>query len=118
MHARRLPLAFFVAVLCAQGCAIFPQRAGPSPEAEKIAVHEASPPGPRDYRMVKRLWVEPWSSAVSVPRYGSVEEGAADLRNQAVALGGDAVVNFGCYHSAVDPRSALYCNGTVIKYVP
>ena len=113
---RSLP-ALAVLGLFASGCAFFSPRVGPSPEAEKIGVYEAYPPGNRDYRKVKRLWVEPWASAISVPRYASVEAGAADLRNHAVALGGDAIVNFGCYHSDVNAGSDYYCNGTVIRYV-
>jgi hypothetical protein len=116
----RSSLGFPVAVLlalCVSGCSFFSPRVGPSPEADRIGVYEAYPPGSSDYRKVTRLWVEPWSSAISVPLYASAEEGAADLRNHAAALGGDAIVNFGCYHRDVDPSSALYCNGTVIRYV-
>ncbi len=110
------------ALALASGCALLmPEPAPYVAQADQIGVYEASPPGPRAYRFVKRLWVEPWQSAISVPRYASVEAGAADLRNQAVALGGDAIVNFGCYHSGRDAQpalhSALHCNGTVIKYV-
>ncbi len=103
-------------VLGLSGCSFLDTRAGPSPEAEKIGVFEAYPPGSRGYSVVQRLWVGPWRSAISVPKYASVEAGAADLRNQAVALGGDAVVNFGCYHADVNPGSAYYCNGTVIRF--
>jgi hypothetical protein len=100
------------------GCAYFETRlAAPATNADSIGVYEASPPGSAGYVLVSRLWVEPWKSAISVPRYGSVEAGAADLRNRAAALGGDAVMNFGCYHSGVDPRSDYYCNGTVIRFV-
>src|SRR4051812_37990904 len=104
-------------VLGASGCSFMDSRAGPSADAEKIGVFEAYPPSSRGYKVVQRLWVGPWKSAISFPRYASVEAGAADLRNQAVALGGDAVVNFGCYHSDVDPRSDYFCNGTVIRFI-
>ena len=112
-----LPLAV-VAIVFASGCTMFASRAEPSPKAGQIGVYESSPPGSRDYRFVTRLWVEPWKSAISVPRYASVEAGVADLRNQAVALGGDAIVNFACYHVAVDPNSDYRCNGTVVRFLP
>ena len=121
-HRIRALLASAVAVLCVSGCSLFAGRAEPSPEAVaqagRIGVYESSPPGSRDYRFVTRLWVEPWQSAIRVPRYATVEAGVADLRAQAVALGGDAVINFGCYHADVDPRSDYYCNGTVVRFLP
>src|SRR6185369_15360030 len=101
----------------AAGCSVLAPAPAPyTPEADRVGVYESSPPGSRGYRFVTRLWVEPWRSAIGVPRYRTVEAGVADLRAQTVALGGDAIVNFGCYHVAVDPDSDYICNGTVIKY--
>ncbi len=105
-------------VAAISGCSLYGTRADSSPEAGQVGVYESSPPGSQGYRFVKRLWVEPWQSAISVPKYSSVEAGVADLRNQAVALGGDAIVNFACYHAAVDPNSPYRCNGTVVKFLP
>lgn len=113
----RKSLAGVLAAVCASGCALYETRAAPSPEADNVTVHEAGPPGQRSYVLVKRLWVEPWQSAISVPRYASSEAGAADLRNHAVALGGDAIMNFGCYRSDTGSRSDYFCNGSVIRYV-
>jgi hypothetical protein len=114
---RLRPLAAVMALLCLSGCAYLnPKPAPDQAGADRIAVYEALPPDNREYRLVKRLWVDPWTSAIAVPRYASIEAGAADLRNHAVVLGGDAIMNFGCYHSDVDPRSFYYCNGNVIKY--
>jgi hypothetical protein len=114
---------FTVCLLCvfAAGCASVTGPAERSAQADKISVYETSPPGSRPYRLVKRIWVESWKSAFTVPRYGSDAEGAADLQNQAVALGGDAIMYFGCYRlDAGAPRESgagLICNGNVIKYV-
>lgn len=114
---------FTLCVLCvfAAGCTIFAEKRERSPEADKIAVYETVPPGTRPYRLVKRLWAGSWRSAFDVPKYGSNADGAADLQNQAVALGGDAVMNFGCFRLESDipaeSRPNLVCNGNVIKYV-
>lgn len=117
----RLMLAATVAFPLLAACAMVSGPSDPLPEAAaqagRIGVYESSPPGARDYRFVSRVWVESWQSAVRVPRYASVEAGVADLRDRAVALGGDAIVNFACYHAAADPKSDYYCNGTVIRYV-
>ena len=111
-----------VTLSCLEGCSVYAGRAGLPPEmaarSEQIGVYEASPPGTRDYRFVSRLWIGPWWSAVDFPAYPSIESGVAEIRAQAVALGGDAVVNFGCYHTAVDPNSDYICNGTVVKFLP
>ena len=118
LQSLRLALAVAAAAFGASGCAYFsPKMAPEQPQAGQIAVYEAFPPTMREYRLVKRLWVEPWSSAIAVPLYPSVGAGAADLRSHAVALGGDAIMNFACSHTRVDPRSDYYCNGTVIKFV-
>ena len=116
---RMIALTTGIALMLTAGCSLLmPAPAPYMPQADQIGVFEASPPGQRDYRFVKRLWVELWRSAVSVPRYPSIEAGVADLRNNAVALGGDAIVNFGCYHVAVDPQSDYICNGTVVRFMP
>lgn len=113
---------FTLCALCAfaAGCSSVTGRPQRSPEADKIAVYEAVPADPRPYRLLKRVWVEPWRSAFTVPKYGTIEAGAADLQNQAIALGGDAVMNFGCYRldAGIPPGSpvALVCNGNVIRY--
>lgn len=118
LHRLRLSVAAALAAIVTTGCAYISPKPAPSqPGADKIAVYEALPPERREFRLVKRLWVGQWTSAIAVPRYPSVAAGADDLRNHAVALGGDAVINFGCYHSRVDPNSSYYCNGNVIKYV-
>ena len=119
----KIAAGFTVCVFCAltAGCTSFAGNPERSPEVDKIAVYETVPPGPRPYRLVQRLWTESWRSAFNVPKYGSTADGAADLQNQAVALGGDAVVNFGCYRLKpeipAESRPDLICNGNVIKYV-
>ena len=105
----------------AAGCAGFGEPPERPPQADGIAVYEQQPPGSRPWRLVKRVWVEPWRSAFNVPAYESAAQGAADLQVRAVALGGDAVMNFGCYRLdagiAAESRPVLVCNGSVIKYV-
>jgi hypothetical protein len=113
--------ALCVLLLFTAGCADIGRRAERPAEADRIGIHERMPPGDRPYRLVKRVWVETWRSAFTVPAYASMEEGARDLQTQAALLGGDAVMNFGCYR--FDPgiptpsRTGLVCNGNVIKYL-
>ena len=106
----------------AAGCASVTDRAEPAPQAEKVAVYESAPPGSRPYRLLQRVWTETRQSKLRVPQYRSVEAGASDLQNRAAALGGDAIMNFGCYRAdpslAPDIGPGLICNGNVIKYGP
>jgi len=116
----RRTLAVSACCASAAGCAGIPANTGSATDADKIPVYDSEPPRYRSYGMLKRLWVTSWSSAAVVQSYGSFEEGAADLRNQAAALGGDAVINFNCTRlnaaSAPEADPKLICNGKIIKY--
>ncbi|HLX79150.1 MAG TPA: hypothetical protein VKS43_01055 [Burkholderiales bacterium] len=106
--------------LCAlaPGCSSVPE---PARTADKIAVYEADPPDHRPYRVVKRFWVTTWRSTGLVPTYRAVDEGRLDLQNEAAALGGDAIMNFGCYRfdadKSLESRPKMICNGNVIKFL-
>jgi hypothetical protein len=119
---RLLRRTLAVSAICASaaGCTSVATSPGPATEADKIPVYDSEPPRYRGYGLVKRLWVTSWSSAAVVPSYRSVEEGATDLRNQAAALGGDAILNFNCTRldPSAPPESSpkLICNGKIIKY--
>ena len=112
-------LAACAAGAISAGCSGVPTQ--PETTAGKIAVDEAEPPGHRPYSLVKRIWVTSWRSTNIVPSYRSLAEGTADFRDQAVALGGDAVTNFGCYRldatMPMESNPRLYCNGRIIKYL-
>ena len=121
---RRLHSAGFalgLSCVFAAGCASVTGSLERSPQADRIAVYDGIPQDPRPYRLVKRIWVESWRSAFTLPKYGSFAQGAADLQNQAVRLGGDAIMNFDCYDFAASfwrqSGPGLVCNGNVIKYV-
>jgi uncharacterized protein YbjQ (UPF0145 family) len=49
-----------------------------------------------------------------VPGYASIEDAMADFRRQAASLGGNGVINFGCYRYR---ESGLACNGTVVRFL-
>ena len=90
-------------------------------EADKVTIHESVTSAPPRYQIIKRVWVESWRSAFRVPTYRSQEEAAADFRRQAASLGGDGVINFGCYNRVISPNpppgSALSCNGTIVRFL-
>ena len=82
--------------------------------AGRIPVHESPTSAPPRFEVVRRLWVESWRSAFFMPTYASVEDGKADLQREAARLGGNGILNFGCY-ALLSGR--LVCNGTVVRFL-
>jgi hypothetical protein len=107
---KRIAVPILAALLAA--CASAPAPTDP----EKVGVYESVTGAPQVRSVVKRLWIESKATAFFFPSYGSVEEGAADLRRAAARLGGDGVVNFGCYRMSDAAGAPLRCNGTVVRF--
>jgi len=82
---------------------------------DQVAIHESVASAPPRYETIKRLWVGSWRSAFAVPRYASREDAMADFRRHAADLGGNGVINFGCYHPVDSDR--YICNGTVVRFL-
>jgi len=110
--------AFILALAAglASGCSALVERVEPVAQADQIGVYESAPPGKRPYVLVGRVWTGQWKTAFDVRHYATAEAGAADMRNQAVVLGGNAVMNFGCYRLNPASKPDLVCNGTVVKF--
>ncbi len=87
---------------------------------DQVSIHESVLSAPQRYVIVRRLWIESWTSAFMVPTYSSNGEAMADFRRHAASLGGNGVINFGCYNKVASPApppgSPLYCNGTVVRF--
>jgi len=111
-------LACLSALSILSGCATQAPMAPGNPD--QVSIHESVTSAPVRYQAIKRLWVESWRSAFVVPTYRSQQEAAADFRRQAASLGGNGVINFGCYSRVISPNpppgSALACNGTVVRF--
>lgn len=95
-------------------CAIKGPTAPVNPD--QVSIHESVLSAPPRYEIVKRLWVESWTSAFRVPSYASREDAMADFRREAASRGGNGVINFGCYRLPVD-GTRLKCNGTVVRFL-
>ena len=94
-------------------CATQPPSAATSPE--RVAIHDSVASAPPRYETIKRLWVGSWRTAFGVPTYSSREDALADFRQEAASLGGNGVINFGCYHPVDSDR--FICNGTVVRFL-
>lgn len=94
--------------------------AAPPADPQAIPVYESVTSTPKRYEVVKRLWTESWRSLLAVPGYESREEAVAAFRAHAASLGGDAVINFGCYRLPGVFGSGsrrLVCNGTIVRFL-
>jgi hypothetical protein len=114
----RWTVLFLVAALpaCASRAPVAP-RSTPA-TAEQVTIHESVVSAPVRYQVIKRLWVESWLSAFTVPSYGTREEGMAAFRQHAVNLGGNGVINFGCYRKpGIFSSARLACNGTIVRFL-
>ena len=101
-----------LAALALSGCASAPAPSDPA----RVRVYESVTGAPPVAGVVKRLWVESRMTALVFPSYRSAEEGAERLRQAAARLGGDGIVNFGCYRMSDAADAALRCNGTVVRF--
>jgi hypothetical protein len=81
---------------------------------EQVTVHQSQASVTARYKVIQRIWVDSWASALLVPTYASREEAAQMMRQKAADLGGNGVLNFGCYRRYSD--DSLGCNGTVVKF--
>ena len=110
---------FFSLTLALASLSLLAACATPAPTApagqDQVSIHESVASAPPRYVTIKRLWVGSWRSAFSVPRYASKEDAMADFRRHAAALGGNGVINFGCYHPVDSDR--YICNGTVVRFL-
>jgi len=109
-----MPKSIFLA---AAAMLVTPLLAGPAiaQDADQIKLYESVTSVPSGYTVLKRVWVGRWSSVFGVPSYATVEEGAAAFRQIAADLGGNGVINFGCYRKSEKQDASFACNGTVVK---
>lgn len=115
MHRLLIPAL----LLFLYGCATPAPADGVAASASKVTIHESQTDVPRRYEILKRLWTESLASATWVPYYDTVDEAKAAFRAHAESMGGDAVINFGCYPltGGLFSRRPLACNGTIVRYL-
>jgi hypothetical protein len=104
----------------AAACAMAQANAPAAPaDAQAIPVYESVTDTTRRFEIVKRLWTESWRSLLAVPGYESREEAVAAFRAHAASLGGNGVINFGCYRmpGAFGGGTRLSCNGTIVRFL-
>jgi hypothetical protein len=106
------------------GCAAAPALAqantpGAPADPQAVPVYESITDTTRRFEIVKRLWTESSRSLFAVPGYETREQAVAAFRELAVGLGGNGVMNFGCYQmpGAFGDGRRLACNGTIVRFL-
>jgi hypothetical protein len=105
-------LRFLPIAALAAGCASQPPAAQVS--VEQVSVHQSVASAPANFKVIKRYWADSWASAFMVPTYASQEDAMQAFRQHAADLGGNGIINFGCYRKHDD--ASLGCNGTVVRF--
>jgi len=112
----------FLAALfgCAAGSALAQANTPAAPaDAQAVPVYESVTDTTRRFEIIRRLWTESWRSPFAVPRYETRDEAVVAFREHAISLGGNGVINFGCYRlpGAFGGGTRLACNGTVVRFL-
>lgn len=117
---RSLATVFLAGLIGAAAASAAAQSNQPAPaDPQAVPVYESVTDTIRRFEIVKRLWTESSRSLFAVPGYETREQAVAAFREQAVGLGGNGVVNFGCYRlpGAFGGGTRLACNGTIVRFL-
>lgn len=118
---RSLATVFLAALLgCAAASALAQANTPAAPaDAQAVPVYESVTDTTRRFEIIKRLWTESSRSLFAVPGYETRELAVAAFREHAISLGGNGVINFGCYRlpGAFGGGTRLACNGTVVRFL-
>src|SRR5262245_56401346 len=110
----RIPALLALALLSA--CASTPS-GGAKTQSDDVKIYSPAALKQGDYQTVKRIWVESWRTALSVPSYSSREDGIESLKDKAKSLDANGLINVDCYgDSGLFGGSKAYtCYGKAIK---
>lgn len=82
-----------------------------------VTVYDATQISYDRYRVIKRLWVDSWMTAIGVPHEATREAALQSLVQAAEGLGADGLVNVHCV-GGTPSLSSYYCYGNAIKVKP
>jgi uncharacterized protein YbjQ (UPF0145 family) len=117
---RTLATVFLAGLIAGAAASATAQSNQPAPaDPQAIPVYESVNATSRRFEIIKRLWTESWRSLLAVPGYESREQAVAAFREHAASLGGNGVINFGCYRlpGVFGGGTRLACNGTIVRFL-
>src|SRR5512133_297108 len=82
-----------------------------------VTVYDATQISYDRYRVIKRLWVDSWRTAIGVPHEATREAALQSLVQAAEGVGADGLVNVYCV-GGTPSLSSYYCYGNAIKVTP
>ena len=86
------------------------------PSQAPLRMFDATQLTPDRYTVIKRLWVESWRTAFAVPEHPESSAALAQLSDEAVRLGADALTNVVCLNDErAWYRGGYFCYGLAVK---
>lgn len=82
-----------------------------------VTIYDATQLSYDRYRVVKRLWVDSWRTAIGVPHEATREAAVQALVDAAEGVGADGLVNVHCVGGTAS-LSDYYCYGNAVKVKP
>ena len=82
-----------------------------------VQVLDATQVSYNDYRIVKRLWVDSWRTAIGIQHSGTREAAVQEVVSAAESAGADAVVNLYCVGGEQSSARGYYCYADAVKLV-
>ncbi|HWI13943.1 MAG TPA: hypothetical protein VNT02_06795 [Burkholderiales bacterium] len=79
-----------------------------------VTIYDATQLSYDRYRVVKRLWVDSWRTAIGVPHEPTREAAVQALVDAAESAGADGLINVYCV-GGTPSLSDYYCYGNAIK---
>jgi len=88
-------------------------------DPQAVPVYESVTDTTRRFEIIKRLWIESGRSPFAVPGYETRDQAVVAFREHAISLGGNGVINFGCYRlpGLFGDGNRLACNGTIVRFL-
>ena len=82
-----------------------------------ITIYDATQLSYDRYRVVKRLWVDSWRTAIGVPHEATREAAVQALVEAAESVGADGLINVHCVGGTAS-LTDYYCYGNAIQVKP
>jgi hypothetical protein len=105
-----------VATLLLGACATGKKQPAASAPASEVQVYSTTQLVPTQYTIVQHVWTDEWRSNVSLPTFGSADDGVQALKEKAADAGASGLLNVMCLDATGYSNGRLLCYGDAIKF--
>jgi hypothetical protein len=101
-------------------CALLAACASPGKHAagnaSEVQVYGTTQLTPLQYTVVQHIWTDEWRSNVSIPTFGSADDGVQALKEKAAAVGATGLLHVMCEDAAGYSNGRLLCYADAIRF--